>query len=179
MDEKVAKARPPTSWTDVHVPTAQSRRLSGPKGQKGFTLIEMMVVMVLLGLMSTLALPAMQRWHDAVQLRAQLALVVESLRAEIFSAASRRQDVVMDMGSFAQGTPTADAKTLVGAGRAKVAMPAGWVAERVVEAKFLKNGLCQPGMVILRQPEGHRVVLQVAGPSCAVDTLTDVPAALR
>jgi prepilin-type N-terminal cleavage/methylation domain-containing protein len=152
---------------------------NGPNGPNGFTLIEMMVVMVLLGLMSTLALPAMQRWHDAVQLRAQLALVVESLRAEIFSAASRRQDVVMDMGSFGQNAASAGASAAGGAGRAKVAMPTGWVAERVVEATFMKNGLCKPGMVILRQPEGHRVVLQVAGPSCAVDTLTDVPAALR
>lgn len=70
--------------------------------QRGFTLLEMLVVMVLLGLVTSLALPAMQRWHDAVQLRAQAGLVVDVLRAAAFQAAATRSDRVVDATSFTQ-----------------------------------------------------------------------------
>jgi prepilin-type N-terminal cleavage/methylation domain-containing protein len=157
----------------------------GSRGQRGFTLIEMMVVMVLLALVSALTLPSMQRWHDAVQLRAQLALVVESLRGAMFSAASRRQDVVMDATSFQRPASAATTSAAVVATnptsneRAKVALPEGWAVERVVDATFMKNGLCRPGMALLRKPGGQRVVVQVSGPACGVETLTDVPLGLR
>jgi hypothetical protein len=49
----------------------------------------------------------------------------------------------------------------------------------VVDATFMKNGLCKPGMALLRKPGGQRVVVQVVGPACGIETLTDVPAALR
>jgi prepilin-type N-terminal cleavage/methylation domain-containing protein len=174
---------------------------------EGFTLIEMMVVMVLLGLVSALTLPSMQRWHDAVQARAQMALVVESLRGAMFSAAARRQDVLVDPSSFVPvnraapasaanpnanpassaaastttGTATGAATLAPNAGpeRAKVALPDGWAVERVVDAMFMKSGLCRPGMALLRNPTGQRMVVQVSGPACSVDTLTDVPASLR
>lgn len=68
---------------------------------RGFTLLEMLVVMVLLGLVTSLALPAMQRWHDAVQLRARLAVVVDAMRAAAFAAGATRMELVMDDTSFA------------------------------------------------------------------------------
>lgn len=68
---------------------------------RGFTLLEMLVVMVLLGLVTSLALPAMQRWHDAVQLRARVAVVVDAMRAAAFAAGASRVELVMDASSFA------------------------------------------------------------------------------
>lgn len=161
---------------------------------RGFTLIEMMVVMVLLGLVSALTLPSMQRWHDAVQSRAQMALVVESLRGAMFAAASRRQDVLMDASSFAPASAgsaaPANAASSADNGllshppsaapeRVKVTLPEGWAVERVVDAMFMKNGLCRAGMALMRKPNGHRLVVQVSGPACSIDTLAEVPASLR
>jgi prepilin-type N-terminal cleavage/methylation domain-containing protein len=174
-------------------PRHPGRPLS-PSGSRGFTLIEMMVVMVLLGLVSALTLPSMQRWHDAVQSRAQMALVVESLRGAMFAAASRRQDVLMDSSSFAPapaGTGAAASAASgaathatsnpasVGPERAKVPLPEGWAVERVVDAMFMKNGLCRAGMALMRNATGQRVVVQVSGPACSIDTLAEVPASLR
>ncbi len=68
--------------------------------QRGFTLLEMLVVMVLMGLVTTLALPAMQRWHDAVQDKAQAAEIIDALRAAGFSAGATRRDILVDSDSF-------------------------------------------------------------------------------
>ena len=70
------------------------------KPQRGFTLLEMLVVMVLMGLVTTLALPAMQRWHDAVQAKAQAASIVDALRAASFEAGATRRELVVDERSF-------------------------------------------------------------------------------
>jgi prepilin-type N-terminal cleavage/methylation domain-containing protein len=156
------------------LPRGAKSRTKAPQ-VAGFTLIEIMVVMVLLGLVSALTLPSMQRWHDAVQVQAQSAQVVESLRSTMFSAASRRQDMVVDLSSFSTGvgqeaaTPTGTAAV----GHARVSMPEGWQVQRVVTATFLNNGLCKPGMAVLRSPRQQSVVIRIAGPACSIDTVSD------
>ncbi|MFG5406997.1 prepilin-type N-terminal cleavage/methylation domain-containing protein [Piscinibacter sakaiensis] len=82
------------------------RRTADPQ-PRGFTLIEMMVVLVLLGLVTTLALPAVQRWHDGLQLRAQGMGIVEALRAAAFAAGASRRDLVMDRDSFSAAATAA------------------------------------------------------------------------
>lgn len=88
----------------------------------GFTLIEMMVVMVLLGLLTTLALPAMQRWHDGVQARAQTQGVIEALRAAAFAAGANRRSLVMDAASFVSAAEAAAAEA-ASASAAQAATP--------------------------------------------------------
>jgi prepilin-type N-terminal cleavage/methylation domain-containing protein len=149
----------------------------------GFTLLEMMVVMMLLGLMTTLVLPSMQRWHDGVEARSQVAGLVESLRAAAFAAPTNRKRLVMDSGSFiappsspkgaaeeARGqVPAAGVAPLVPApGRISLILPRGWRAERVVEAAFLPSGLCSPGFAALRTQAGAPLVLEVLGPRCSI-----------
>ncbi len=141
----------------------------------GFTLLEMLVVMVLLGFVTSLALPAMQRWHDATQLRSRTAVIVDTLRVAALKAAASRRTLVMDERSFkpargaseaaspaqATGAPTGD--------HLEVALPPGWTATRVLEARFLGNGLCQPGSALLTTERGEQVEVSVQGPLCAVE----------
>ncbi len=172
--------------------------------QRGFTLLEMLVVMVLMGLVTTLALPAMQRWHDAVQHKAQAATIIDALRAAGFNAGANRREIIVDDSSFrpigpaasasgalisqpaaapGQATSSQDAggESVVGSGngvsRAKadaterlaLALPAGWQTERVDDIRFLANGLCRPGSLLLRTDRGDMVRVEVHGPLCGVE----------
>lgn len=170
-------------------------QMAGP--QRGFTLLEMLVVMVLLGLVTSLALPAMQRWHDAVQLRAQAGLVVDVLRAAAFQAAATRSDRVVDATSFTQaaapsaavpagsasaaaatlGTPTTPDTPASGAGtrampdHVAVTLASGWTVADVQPATFRANGLCDAGSFTLKPPAGNPVSIKVDGPVCRVALL--------
>lgn len=167
------------------VRTATSR--AGPEA--GFTLVEMMVVMVLLGLLTTLALPAMQRWHDGVQARAQTMGVVEALRAAAFAAGANRSLRIVDAGSFvparatavpaapaasampdppAATQPAGDDPVAPPATAIEVPIPAGWQVARADPAAFLANGLCRPGRVEFRTAAGARVAIDIGGPTCSV-----------
>jgi prepilin-type N-terminal cleavage/methylation domain-containing protein len=165
--------------------TATSR--AGPAA--GFTLVEMMVVMVLLGLLTTLALPAMQRWHDGVQARAQTMGVVEALRAAAFAAGATRSLRVVDGSSFttalpagvpagnpasdtgaalSPSTPDTDEPPAPPSAALAVPIPSGWQVDRVEPAAFLANGLCRPGRVEFKTPAGARVAIDIGGPTCSV-----------
>lgn len=162
----------------------------------GFTLVEMMVVMVLLGLLTTLALPAMQRWHDGVQARAQTMGVVEALRAAAFAAGANRSLRVVDAASFvpARGAPApvaaeASAAPLTAAPATddlptppattiEVPIPTGWQVDRADPAAFLANGLCRPGRIEFKTAAGARVAIDIGGPTCSVglaDPASDPP----
>lgn len=146
---------------------------------QGFTLLEMLVVMVLLGFVTSLALPAMQRWHDATQLRSRTAVIVDALRVAALKAAASRRTLVMDERSFKPARGLADAAARAPAPGAstnaptdnhlEVELPPGWTATRVLEARFLGNGLCQPGSAVLTTERGEQVEVSVQGPLCAVE----------
>ncbi len=145
---------------------ARSRIACKPRG---FTLIEMLVAMVILGLVAGMALPAMQRWYDAVQARAQVAAIVESLRGAAFAAGARRTTLVVDEGSFAAATPGRAQAASAPAGRVPLALPPGWQMVRLVPASFLSSGLCHPGMLVLETDRKVRTVVRIDGPICKIE----------
>lgn len=135
-------------------------------------MIEMMVVMVLLGLLTTLALPAMQRWHDAVQARAQSMGVVETLRAAAFAAGANRHQLLVDATSFQPAAPAALAASQAAPDttrdHAQVTLPKGWQVDRIEPAAFLANGLCSPGELAFKTESGAQVTISIQGPRCSV-----------
>lgn len=186
-----------------HAPRAT---IAAAFSSRGFTLLEMMVVMVLLGLLTTMVLPSMQRWHDSVQTRSRVAAVVEALQAAAFSAPAGRKRLVMDQDSFfsaglpalaaaASSSASASADSARAATDAEIAaplaaapgptaspllrleLPAGWRATTVKRAEFLPNGLCMPGYAALRTERGTPVVVVVDGPVCAISTRSTEPQA--
>lgn len=156
--------------------TSRNRR-----SQTGFTLLELVVVMVLLGLMTSLALPSMQRWHAGLVARSDASAVVDALQAAAFNAGVQKQDVRMDASSFVVATPgeagpdpdSAPALTPDGKKLARIILPPGWQVGRSVPATFGGNGLCTPGLIALQSASGAAMIFQVQGPLCHVEWTLD------
>lgn len=160
----------------------------------GFTLLEMVVVMVLLGLLTTLVLPAMQRWHDGVQARAQVAAIVEALHAAAFAAPASRKKLIMDTRSFSPAAPPAAVASGASGVRStsepepsdlpavdiqrqvlSLPLPTGWSTESVSPAAFLPNGLCVPGYAALRTERAASIRIDVRGPVCSITSGNTAP----
>jgi hypothetical protein len=132
---------------------------------------------VLLGLMAGLALPAMQRWFDAVQSKSYAAALIDTMRGAAFAAGATRRTIVVDGSSFG-AAPDASAPAAVPSDpeRLSMAMPPGWKLLRAEPAVFLASGLCKPGRLWLEPEPGRSLALVVHGPVCKVE-LTDGAAA--
>jgi len=132
--------------------------------------------MVLLGLMGGLALPAMQRWFDAVQAKAYAASLIDAMRGAAFAAGATRRTIVVDAGSFAASDASvasvdsaAAATPPAGPELLALAMPPGWKLLRAEPAYFLASGLCRPGRLLLEPEPGRSMALIVHGPVCKVE----------
>lgn len=128
---------------------------------RGFTLLELMIVMVLLGLLAGLTLPALNRWYAALQGRSEASLVMEALRAQSFRAGALRRDLRLTERSFA---PQAEGDKDIAL--ARVPLPEGWKLRRLVGATFRANGLCDDGLVALTSSSGSALLILIQGPSC-------------
>lgn len=151
----------------------------GPRHRfSGFTLLEMMIVMVLLGMIASLTLPAMQRWHDALLARSEVSTVMEALQAAAFDAGAKRQTLMLDSKSFViagadRSTSSSNAASVNAEARVQVNLPAGWQVKRSVPAMFGADGLCRPGLVALRSASGNHLLFAIKGPICQIEWTTD------
>lgn len=122
-------------------------------GQQGFTLIEILVVLVIAGLLAALAAPAMQRTVGGVERGSQRA----ALAGEITALAYR---------AWVEGKPY----TLGGDAEAptayRLSVPAGWQVEFPKPITYAFNGICSGGGLVLHGPDGWREDLRLEGPRC-------------
>ena len=130
-----------------------------PMQQRGFTLIEMVVVMTLIGLMASLTVPAMQRWFDSISTRAQLSEVSIQFQRLAARAALLSQTVVLNKDSW---------RDKMSDGEAALALPDGWSIASTLPITFFHSGICDGGTVDLLGPQQLKVQLQIARASCDV-----------
>lgn len=131
----------------------------------GFTLVEMLVVMVILGLLAGVALPSMQRWHDAIQARTEGAGLIEALRTAVFAANARRLSLRVDESSF---KPANAASGPASSTSASLPLPPDWQVVSVSPATLLGSGICRPGFALLRSSRGQLMRLSISAEDCTV-----------
>lgn len=135
------------------------RRPSSGRRLSGFTLIEMVAVMTLVGLMAGVAVPAMQRWFDSISTRAQLSEVSVQFQRLAARAALLSQTVVLSKDSW---------REKMSDGEAALALPEGWSITSTAAVTFFQSGVCDGGTVDLLGPQQRHVQLQIARVSCDV-----------
>lgn len=128
-------------------------RRSRPSRQVGFTLIEILVVLVIAGLLVALAAPALQRTTASVERGSQRA----ALAGEITSLAYR---------AWVEGKPYALGGDAKAAAAYPLSLPPGWQVEFPQPITYAFNGICSGGKLILHGPDGWREDLRLEGPLC-------------
>lgn len=138
---------------------ARQRAWPGGRRQVGFTLLEVLVVLVLVGLLTALAVPNLQRLAQTVE------------------AATRRDAVLSDIGalgyrayvigqSFELGPNTA--AIVLRDGRPVLALPAGWRISSDSAVRYSFSGFCAGGSLNLQGPDGSNDRLVLQPPLCRV-----------
>lgn len=130
---------------------------------RGFTLIEALVSLVLLGLMAGFVFPKMSRWYEAIADRQSLAELRTQLKQLSAVAVLTGRDLTLEQ---------AVGETSVLPAGYRIDLPVGW---RVLDAgrlRFLRSGLCQEGSARISAAP-PTVVLVSGNAVCELDvTLT-------
>lgn len=128
-------------------------------GQAGFTLLEVLVVVALIGLMSALALPSLQRVVAGVENATRRAGVLADLNSLGYRAFVLGQ-------SFDLAAPTASG--LLRDGNPVLTLPAGWRIEAQAPIHFSFSGYCGGGVLTLWAPDGSGARVALEAPMCRV-----------
>lgn len=126
--------------------------------QRGFTLIEMLAALTLMGLMAGLMLPNLQRWHNNTQQRVTASAIGIQLQKLHVRAALMGQE-------FELSAQTAN--QILADGQPALALPMGW---RVADQQHLRihaSGYCGAGKIDIQGPE-TRLQFAIVPPQCNV-----------
>ncbi len=142
-----------------HCPTAPQRSGAPFAGTRGFTLIEMTVVIVLLGLISAVVLPNFSRWFGSTQQRvdgSRIAMQVQNLLAR---SAILNQSVLLNSKT---------AREVMVDGKPALDLPAGWRVKD--EDKLIVNGsgYCSPATISFVSADKQQVTIEVKEKQCDV-----------
>lgn len=132
---------------------------SNPVAASGFTLIEMTVVIVLLGLISAVVLPNFNRWFGSTQQRvdgSRIAMQVQNLLAR---AAILNQSVVLSSQT---------ASTAMVDGKPAVDLPTGWRIKDEDKLVVNGSGYCTPAAITFVSADRQQVVIEVKDQQCNV-----------
>lgn len=149
----------------------EARSVAGVTGcealRGGFTLLELVVVLALLGLVTAIALPNFERLYAGVTRTSERDYVLDQVAALGREAMlnGRAYVVFGDTAppELAESARYADYETYV------VDVPDGWRLELDGPLVVLANGVCLGGALTLSHPEEAGVRVELAPPYCRID----------
>jgi prepilin-type N-terminal cleavage/methylation domain-containing protein len=149
---------PSASFLLVIMPT--SSRKKKYSGQYGFTLLELLIVLAMLGLLGSLAMPALGKLIDSLRYRSERSSVLAQINALSYRHYLLAQDSVLK---------TENVTDLLRDDKPVLELPAGWSVRIPVALHYQFNGYCDGGVVELRIPERPPEVIRLSAPRCGVN----------
>lgn len=133
-----------------------------PSGKRpcGFTLLEILVVLAIVGMLASVALPQLQRMATSVELsnqRTNLKLAIEGLGYQAYAGGKPLvlNAIPSDSKDGKQGLP--------------LQVPEGWWLSVSQPIRYAINGVCGGGMISIIDPEKNRETFLLKPPLCRLD----------
>ena len=147
--------------------TSDTCRKEARRPRRGFTLLELLVVLAVLGLATALAMPNLQRLYTAATQASERDYVLDQFSALGREAMMRGRAYVV----FGNAPPPDPAETARYAEYETyvVDVPEGWRLALDRPLVVLANGVCLGGALTLSHAQSTAVRLELAPPYCRVD----------
>jgi prepilin-type N-terminal cleavage/methylation domain-containing protein len=144
------------------------RTISAKNKARGFTLIEMMAALTLLGLIAGLLMPNFQRWYASTQDRVNASAIAIQFQKLYARAALLSQDHELSRASSAQ---------MLADGQPALSLPPGWQIAPQQSLRIPASGYCQSGYIDVLGPHNVRLRFNTRAPHCEVTHQTLPPEA--
>lgn len=126
---------------------------------KGFTLVEMMAVLVLLTLLTAVVLPNFERWFSNTEDQAKATDLVVRLQKLYARSVLMGLNLEFNNETFAENLPD---------GKPAFDMPKGWKLAENQNLKIRSSGTCPKGLLIFESSNKKTVSLEINPENCEI-----------
>lgn len=126
--------------------------VAGSRRHRGFTLLEMVVVLSILGLATAIVAPATLRGIETWQRRGEIESVLDQVRGLPAAARAQGRDVVISADTLAADPPV-------------LRLGPGWTASTDAPWTVRHNGVCDGGIIRLMN-NGRIATIEARAPFC-------------